>query len=207
MMITRIEDYFEKGCGRCARFDTDDCSARIWQQGLRALRDLCRAAGLEEAVKWGHPCYMHNGRNIALIGAIRAGIGLSFFNAALMRDPENVLRKQGPNTRNPDMIKFSGADEVARLAPVVRAYLSEAIRYAEAGIKPAKDTSELELPDELVTVLDDDPALAEAFAALTPGRQKSYVLMVNGAKALETKLSRIAKARDKILAGKGAHDR
>ncbi len=207
MMITRIEDYFTKGCGRCARFDTDDCSARIWQPGLRALRDLCRAAGLEEAVKWGHPCYMHNGRNIVLIGAVRAGIGLSFFNASLMRDPEKLLQRQGPNTPHPDMIKIGTTDDVARLAPVIRAYLAEAVGYAAAGIKPPKETCALELPDALITALDDDPELAEAFAALTPGRQKSYVLMVNGAKALETKLSRIAKSRVKILAGKGALDR
>jgi uncharacterized protein YdeI (YjbR/CyaY-like superfamily) len=207
MMITQIEDYFDKGCGRCARFDTDDCSARIWRPGLFALRALCRAAGLTEAVKWGHPCYVHNSRNIAIIGATRAGIRLNFFEAALMRDPEGVLQKQGPNTRHPDMITLATAEDVARLVPVIRAYLAEAIGYADAGIKPAKDTSAPELPDALVTALGDDPELAEAFAALTPGRQKSYVLMVNGAKALDTKLSRIAKARDKILAGKCALDR
>ncbi|WP_322888866.1 MULTISPECIES: YdeI/OmpD-associated family protein [unclassified Yoonia] len=207
MMITQIADYFDKGCGRCARFDTDDCAARLWQPGLRALRDLCLAAGLQEVVKWGHPCYMHKGRNIAIIGATRAGIRLSFFNAALMRDPHGVLERQGPNTQHADMIALNTADDAARLAPVITAYLAEAAGYAEAGIKPAKNTSTPDLPTALVTALDDDPALAEAFAALTPGRQKSYVLMVNGAKAQETKMSRIAKARDKILSGKGAQER
>ncbi len=207
MMITQVADYFDNGCGRCDRFATDDCAARLWQPGLRALRDLCLAAGLVEVVKWGHPCYMHHGRNIAIIGATRAGLRLTFFNAALMRDPDGVLRKQGPNTRHPDMIALATPDDVARLAPVITAYLAEAAGYAAAGITPAKDNTPLDLPDALVTALDDDPELAEAFAALTPGRQKSYVLMVNGAKALDTQLSRIAKARDKILAGKGALDR
>lgn len=207
MMITQIADYFDKGCGRCARFATDDCAARIWQPGLRALRDLCLAAGLEEVVKWGHPCYRHQGRNIAIIGATRAGIRLSFFNAALLRDPAGVLQRQGSNSQAADMIALTTAADVARRAPVITAYLAEAVGYANAGITPPKDNTPLDLPEALVTALDDDPVLAEAFAALTPGRQKSYVLMVNGAKALDTKLSCIAKARDKILAGKGAQDR
>jgi uncharacterized protein YdeI (YjbR/CyaY-like superfamily) len=207
MMITQIADYFDKGCGRCARFDTDDCAARLWEPGLRALRDLCLAAGLEEAVKWGHPCYIHKGRNIALIGATRAGIRLNFFNAALMRDPAGVLQKQGPNTRHADMIALRDADDAARLAPTITAYLAEAVSYADAGITPSKDIATPDLPDELVTALDDDPELAEAFGALTPGRQKSYVILVNGAKAPQTRFARIAKARDKILAGKGAQER
>ncbi|MBQ2263419.1 MAG: YdeI/OmpD-associated family protein [Loktanella sp.] len=206
-MITQIEDYFDKGCGRCARFDSDDCAARLWQPGLRMLRAICLEAGLTEAVKWGHPCYVHDGRNIAIIGATRAGIRLNFFNAALLRDPEGVLARQGQNTTHPDMIALNTPDDVARLAPVIRAYLAEAVAYAVAGIKPVKEVGAIDLPDELVSALDDDPELAEAFAALTPGRQKSYVIMVNGAKAETTKLARIARARDKIIAGKGAMER
>ena len=80
-MITEIEDFFTKGCGRCARFDTPDCSARVWGDGLLALRALCREAGLVETVKWGHPCYMHAGRNVALIGALRGDFRLNFFEA------------------------------------------------------------------------------------------------------------------------------
>ncbi|WP_322892607.1 MULTISPECIES: YdeI/OmpD-associated family protein [unclassified Yoonia] len=206
-MITQIADYFDKGCGRCARFATEDCSVQLWQPGLRALRQICLDAGLTEQVKWGHPCYSHQGRNIAIIGAQRGGIRLGFFNPSLMRDPDGVLERQGPNTPHPDVIRLTDADSVARLAPVIAAYLAEAVGYATAGIKPAKPTGEIELPDALITALDDDPELAEAFAALTPGRQKSYVIMVNGAKAEATKRARIARARDKIIAGKGAMER
>lgn len=206
-MITDIETYFDKGCGRCARFETPECSTRIWEPGLRALRRLCVEAGLTEQVKWGHPCYVHAGRNVAIIGAFQGDFRLSFFHPALMTDPEAVLERSGPNTRTPEMIRFDGAEQVARMAPVIAAYLKEAMGYAEAGIKPPRDTSVPNWPDELIEALDADPELAEAFHALTPGRQKSYVILLNGAKKPETRFARIEKARDKILAGKGAMDR
>jgi uncharacterized protein YdeI (YjbR/CyaY-like superfamily) len=206
-MITDVEDFFTKGCGRCERFATPDCSTRQWTDGLDGLRRICREAGLAETVKWGHPCYMHAGRNIAIIGAFRADFRLSFFHAALLRDPEGVLERQGPNTRHPDMIRFTDNANVAKLAPVVLSYLTEAMGYAQAGLKPPKDQSEIDWPDELVEALDADPELAEAFYNLTPGRQKSYVLNLKGAKQPATRLSRINKFRNHILAGKGATER
>ena len=206
-MITDIEDYFSKGCGRCERFATPACSTRQWAQGLSDLRRICRDAGLDETVKWGHPCYMHAGRNIAIIGAFRGDFRLSFFNAALMTDPENILEKQGPNTRHPDMIRFTDSGQVPDSEPVILFYLNEAMSYAEKGIKPPKEERVLELPGELVEALNADPELAEAFRGLTPGRQKSYVINLNSAKKSDTRTARIAKFRDKIIAGKGATER
>jgi uncharacterized protein YdeI (YjbR/CyaY-like superfamily) len=206
-MITDIEDFFTRGCGRCERFDTPDCSTRPWITGLNELRRICREAGLTETVKWAHPCYMHAGRNIVIMGAFRDNFRLTFFNAALMKDPEGVLEKQGEATSAPDMIRFTDNAQPAAMEPVIRAYLSEAMGYAEAGIKPPKLQRELELPEELVEALDADPELAEAYHTLTPGRQRSYVINLNGAKASATRLSRIAKFRDKIISGKGANER
>ena len=206
-MITDIETYFTQGCGRCERFATPDCSTRRWNDGLHHLRRICRDVGLEETLKWAHPCYMHAGRNVAIFGAFRGDFRLSFFDAALLKDPDGILEKQGPNTRHPDMIRFTRNEEVAEKEPIVRAYLHEAMGYAEAGIRPPKEEVELELPDELVESLDSDPELAEAFHALTPGRRKSYVIHLSSAKKPETRFARIAKARDKILAGKGAMER
>ena len=206
-MITEIEDFFAKGCGRCPRFETAECVTQVWAKGLAELRVICRDAGLQETVKWGHPCYMHAGRNIAIIGALKGDFRLSFFNAALMRDPESILEKQGPNTRHNDMIRFTGTGQVTARAPVIRAYLREAMGYAEAGLRPPKDARENELPQEMIEALDADPELAEAFHGLTPGRQRSYVIAVNGAKKPETRIARIAKYRDRIMAGKGAQER
>ena len=148
-MITDIEDFFSKGCGRCDRFATADCSTRQWAHGLNELRRICLASGLVETVKWGHPCYMHAGRNIVIFGAFRGDFRLSFFNAALMTDAEGVLEKQGPNTRHPDMIRFVDNAQVAKMEPVILSYLKEATGYAQAGIKPPKEENEIELPDEL----------------------------------------------------------
>jgi uncharacterized protein YdeI (YjbR/CyaY-like superfamily) len=124
-----------------------------------------------------------------------------------MQDHEGVLERQGANTRHPDMIRFQDSAQVQRMEKTIRAYLEEAIGYAEAGIKPPKEVRELELPDELVDALDSDPVLAEAFFALTPGRQKSYIFNLNSAKKSETRVARILGFRDKILSGKGALDR
>jgi uncharacterized protein YdeI (YjbR/CyaY-like superfamily) len=206
-MITEIEDYFTTGCGRCPRHATPDCATQLWAKGLHNLRALCRAAGLTETVKWGHPCYMHTGRNIAIIGAFRDNFRLTFFNAALMQDPESVLERQGPNTHHPDMIRFSDPAQVAQRKDIILSYLAEAMSYATAGLKPPKQPRDLDLPEELVEALDADPELAEGFFALTPGRQKSYVLHLTSTQTPATRMARIAKARPKILAGKGATER
>lgn len=206
-MITDVSEYFAKGCGRCARFGTADCSVQLWSEGLAALRALCLEAGLVETAKWGHPSYMHAGRNIAIIGAFRGDFVLNFFNAALMTDPEGVLVAQGPNTRHAGTMRFGSAAEVTAQAAMIRAYLVEAMGNADAGSLPPKDTHMPEMPEELTEALDADPELAEAFAALTPGRQKSYVINLNGAKQSQTRMARIVRFRDRILAGKGAQER
>ncbi len=206
-MITDVADYFRDGCGRCDRFATPDCSARFWAQGLAELRALSLAVGLTETAKWGHPTYMFAGRKIAIFGARRGDMRLTFFNAALLRDPEGVLEKQGPNTQTPDMICFRSSSEVAEKAPIITAYLTEAMGYASAGILPKKTPREVEMPPELIEALDFDPDLAEAFAALTPGRQKSWAFHLNTTQNPATRFARIARARGKILAGKGALER
>ena len=206
-MITDPDTYFAQGCGRCDRFATPGCSIRQWLPGLLALRRICLAAGLTEVAKWGHPCYMNAGRNIALIGAFRGDYRLTFLNAALLQDPDGLLVKQGPNSRISDCLRFTDPDAPARLEPAIRAYLAEAMAYAKAGILPPKEVTGLSLPLELVEALDSDPTLAEAFAALTPGRQKSWALHLTDAKAPATRVSRIEKGRVKIMAGKGATER
>jgi uncharacterized protein YdeI (YjbR/CyaY-like superfamily) len=206
-MITQVEEYFARGCGRCARFDTPDCSTRAWIEGLLTLRRICRAAGLQEVAKWGHPVYMHAGRNIAILGAFRGDFRLTFFDAALLQDPEGRLERQGPNSRHPDCLRFTDPAGPARAEPVIRAFLTQCMQVAEQGLRPPKDVAEVDLPAELVEALDADPDLAEAFSALTPGRQKSWALHLSDAKASATRVSRIEKGRAKIMAGKGALER
>lgn len=162
--------------------------------------------GLSEHVKWAHPCYMHAGRNIVLIGALQGDFRLNFMNPGLMKDPDGIMERQGPNTKNPDSIRFTNAAQVAERESSIRAYIAEAMGYAEMGIVQEKVAAEFELPEELIEAMDGDPELAEAFHALTPGRQRSYVIVLGQAKASATRVARIEKLRPKILAGKGAQE-
>jgi len=206
-MITDPDDFFTKGCGRCPRFATSDCSTRRWIDGLNHLRRICLDLGLEETVKWAHPCYLHAGRNIALFGAFRVDFRLSFMNPGLLEDTEGVLEPQGPNSRTPSMIRFTAVGQVAEQEPVIRAYLRQLMDHAEAGTRPPKQDREIDMPDELTEALDADAELAEAFQALTPGRRKSYFYALNQAKQSATRVARIEKLRGRIIAGKGALER
>lgn len=203
-MIKRIEDFFAMGCGRCARFATPDCSARLWAAELAHLRRICLDMGLEEVVKWGHPCYMHAGRNVAILGAFRDDVRITLFHAALLPDPEGLLERQGPNTKHPDALRFRDPEMVVTREPALRALLRAAMAVAESGACAPRTTDAPDLPEELVTALDADPEMAEAFHALTLGRQRSYAIHLVSAKAAATRFARIAKVRGRILAGKGA---
>jgi uncharacterized protein YdeI (YjbR/CyaY-like superfamily) len=206
-VITDVGDYFTKGCGRCPRFATADCSTQVWAPVLASLRELCLEAGLSETVKWGHPCYMHAGRNVAILGALRGEARLSFFHAALLADPEGVLEKPGPNTRHPDTLRITSAARLTAVRGTLQRMLRDAMAHAEAGRTVKRETTTLVLPQELSEALAADAELAAAFAKLTPGRQRSYVINLSGAKKPETRRARVAGFRAKILAGKGALDR
>lgn len=205
-MVTRIEDYLADGCGRCPRFASPDCSARSWAEGLAALREICLSCGLTETVKWGHPCYGHAGRNIAILGAHRADFRLSFFEPGLLA-AQTGLERQGPNSPHPDTFRFRVAAEVSARAPEIRECLHAAMGFAENGVRPSRAPRQIEMPKELAAALDADPDLATAFGALTPGRQRSYTINLNLAKTAATRVARIAKFRPAILAGKGATER
>lgn len=206
-MITDAADFFTRGCGRCARFATPDCSTRPWIAGLEHLRRICLDVGLEETVKWAHPCYMHAGRNIAIFGAFRGDFRLSFMNPGLLVDSAGVLETQGPNGGTPGTIRFTEVEQVGALEPVIRAYLRQLMDHAERGTPPPTTQREIDVPEELTEALDADPELAEAFHALTPGRQRSYLFALNTAKQAATRVARIEKFRSRIIAGKGALER
>ena len=206
-MINDADSYFRDGCGRCERFASDACAARIWHSGQHTLRRLCLDLGLQETVKWGHPCYMHKDRNIALISAFRGDFRLTLFNAALLDDPQQILEKQGPNSQHAEVLRFSDESRVAELQTTIRQYLQQLMHCADQGIRPEKKHRQHDIPDELKDALLADPELDQAFQQLTPGRQRSYLLNLNAAKQSQTRIRRIEKFRPHILAGKGANER
>lgn len=206
-MGDNVDTYFAKGCGRCERFGTPDCSVQIWQEGMLKLRKICLAAGLEETLKWGHAAYRHAGRNIVILGAFRDNFRLTFMDAELLTDKDGLLEKAGPNSSTANLIKFSDAAQVKSLQKKIEAFLEVAKTQAAEGKRPKRKPASFTLPDELVAALADDSALAKAFNKLTPGRQRSYVLNLESAKQVSTRLARIEKFRPKIMASKGATER
>ena len=177
-----------------------------WPGEIEALRPILLGAGLTEAIKWGKPCYSHEGRNIAIIQEMKAFLSLMFFKGALLADREGILREQGPNSRSARRIEFTSVDDVSRLAETISAYMHEAIAVEEAGIE-VEPPPELVLVGELRQRLDDDPALEAAFESLTPGRRREYNLYFSDAKRSETRIARIEKHARRILEGKSLRDR
>ena len=180
--------------------------AQLWPDEIAALRPILLGSGLTEEIKWGKPCYSHGGANIVIVQEMKRFLALMFFKGALLSDPEGVLRDQGPNSRSARRIEFASVDDVERLSPTVAAYIDEAIDVEEAGLEVGP-APEPELVEELVERLEADPALAEAFESLTPGRRREYNLYFSGAKQSTTRAGRIEKYAQQILDGKGMRDR
>ena len=183
-------------------------TAELWREEALALRTILLDCGLGEDLKWGKPCYSHDGANICIIQRMTGFLALLFFKGALIRDEAGILAPQGPNARAGYRATFTSVADVERMAGDIRACVRGAIEVEKRGLKVEKpDPGDLDLPDELVDACDDDPDLRTAFEALTPGRQRGYVLHVAGAKQSATRTARIDKHRARIMAGKGLHDR
>jgi len=178
-----------------------------WREELLALRAILREMPLSEEFKWYSPVYTAHGGNVAIVWGFKDYCGLGFFKGALMKDPEGILVQQGENSRSARVMKFHGVDEIAEQDAVIRAYVAEAIANEKAGLKVDLPKDDLDYPEELVDRLDGDPEFRAAFEALTPGRQRGWVLHFSQPKQSKTRVSRIDKAAAKILAGKGMHDR
>lgn len=177
-----------------------------WAEEVAALRQVLLGCGLEETIKWGKPCYVHDGRNVVLVQAMKDFLALMFFKGALLDDPDGVLEAQGPNSRAARRMCFTSVDDVSRLAGTVRAYVAAAVEVEESGAE-VEPPPEPELVEELRVRLEQDAALKAAFESLTPGRRRGYNLHIADAKRSETRAARVDKHVPRILEGKGLHDR
>lgn len=188
--------------------EVDDYIGRSdkWPAEITALRPILLNAGLTEDIKWGKPCYSHEGKNVVIIQEMNDFLALMFFKGALLDDPDAVLKEQGPNSRSAKRIEFASVQDVEELAGTIAGYLENAIAVAEAGLDVGPAPA-LDLVEELSNRLERDPALEAAFESLTPGRQREYNLYFAGAKQARTRELRIEKHVPKILAGKGLRDR
>ena len=178
-----------------------------WQEEFTRLRRILLDTGLSEDLKWGEPCYTLNGANIVLIHGFKDYCALLFFKGALMSDTAGVLIQQTKNVQAARQIRFTNADEISGMENVLKAYVAEAAEIERSGAKiDFKGTDEFAVPEEFQAKIDSTPSLKTAFEALTPGRQRAYLLHFAQPKQAKTRESRIEKAMPQILAGKGLND-
>lgn len=176
-----------------------------WPDEMTELRSILLHAGLEEDIKWGKPCFSHDGHNIAILQEMKGFLSLMFFKGALLKDKSKVLVEQGPNSRSAKRVEFTSVDDVTKLTRAIAALIKEAIDIEHAGLT-VEPAPELVLVEELEQRLASDRKLRMAFEALTPGRKREYNLHVSSAKQAKTRIDRIEGFAPKILAGKGLRD-
>jgi uncharacterized protein YdeI (YjbR/CyaY-like superfamily) len=201
-----IDQFLLEGCMRCSLGATPACKALFWTDILEFLRQLILETELQEERKWGVPTYTINGKNVVMLGVFKDSCVLSFIKGQLIPDPKGLLELPGPNSREGRILRFTHLSQAVQLEKEIRNYLQEAIQVERSGKKAAPSSSPQMLPDELQQKFTEHPGLETAFFALTPGRQRGYLIHFSGAKQSPTRLSRIEKCIPKIFAGKGMMD-
>jgi uncharacterized protein YdeI (YjbR/CyaY-like superfamily) len=180
---------------------------RKWQEELVKLRTIILDFPLTEEVKWRLPSYSFHNSNVVILQLFKEYCAIMFFKGALLKDAKGLLVKPGENTQASRQIRFTSVREIVELESTLKAYIKEAIEAEKKGLKVnLKKTSEFTIPDEFQNKLDKLPALKAAFDALTPGRQRGYILYFSGAKQSKTRESRVEKKMQQILDGKGLDD-
>ncbi len=181
--------------------------AKKWQKETDKLRKIARDCDLTEELKWGKSCFTFLKKNVAVVIPLKESCALSFFKGALLKDPKNILEKIGEHTQAARWIKFTSQKEITALQSTLTRYLYEAIALEESGKKvELKKPSEYPIPEELQAVIDHNSVLKAAFEALTPGRRKSYIFHISGAKQAKTRSARAEKCVPMILSGRGFNE-
>jgi uncharacterized protein YdeI (YjbR/CyaY-like superfamily) len=180
--------------------------AKEWREESRKMRQIALACGLTEELKWNKPCYSFQGSNVVIIQGFRDYCALMFCKGALLKDAKGVLTKPGEHTQAARQARFTSLQEIVRMEPLLKSYINEAIAAEKAGLEVKFKTTPEPVPAELQRKLDESPALKKAFGALTPGRQRAYILFISSAKQSTTREARVEKYRQRILSGKGMLD-
>lgn len=203
----KVNQFFLDGCGRCPLTATPNCRVHQWQEELDFLRNMLLATELTEDLKWGFPCYTYQGKNVLMLGAFKESCTLSFMKGVLIEDNKGLLEKPGENSQSGRVIRFSGLTKIIENEALIRDYVQAAIDIEKKGLKVEDlPKTELVVPDELLDKFDEIPTLKTAFYALTPGRQRAYLIHFNSAKQVQTRVARIVKYIPKIFEGKGFNE-
>jgi uncharacterized protein YdeI (YjbR/CyaY-like superfamily) len=204
---TNVDQFFVDGCGRCPLGGTPDCKVHLWPTELEVLRGLLLESDLHEESKWGFPCYTLQGKNVLMLGVFNDYCSISFFKGALIENDFGLLVKPGPNSQAARLIKFTSMDQIVQQESEIKDLIQQAIDIEKAGrIVEFKKNPE-PIPEELLGQFNEDPAFESAFLALTPGRQRGYILHIGQAKQAKTRLARIEKYKPMIMSGIGLHDK
>lgn len=178
-----------------------------WREEFEKLRTIVLDCQLTEELKWGKPCYSFDGKNIVLIHGFKEYCALLFVKGALLKDPDGILIQQTENVQAARQIRFTGVREIVDIEPVLKAYIYEAIEVEKAGLEvDFKRNTEFIIPEELQNKFDEIPALKTSFEALTPGRQRAYILYFSEPKQSKTREARVEKCIQQIIGGKGLND-
>jgi uncharacterized protein YdeI (YjbR/CyaY-like superfamily) len=181
--------------------------AKQWQEEFKKLRSILLGCQLAEELKWGKPCYSFQNSNVVIMQGFKEYCALLFCKGALLKDTKGILVQQTENVQAARQIRFTNLREIVALEAIVKAYIREAIEVEKAGLQVVyKKTSEFKMPEEFQNKLNELPALKTAFEALTPGRQRGYLLYFSAAKQSQTRASRVEKCMRQILKGKGLDD-
>ncbi len=181
--------------------------AKKWQEAVNLLRAIALDCGLTEELKWGCPCYTLDGNNIVLIHDFKEYCAFLFFKGALLKDREGILIQQTENVQSARQIRFTNALQIVEMKATLKSFILQAIEVEKAGLKvELKKTTEYSIPAEFQNKLDHIPDLKAAFEALTPGRQRGYLLHFSAPKQSKTREARVEKYMPKILSGKGLDD-
>jgi len=182
-------------------------NAKKWRKEMEKLRRILLGCQLTEELKWGKPCYMFQTSNVVVILPLKEYCALLFCKGALLKDAHGILVKAGENTQAARQIRFTHLREIVEKEAILKAFIQQATEAEKAGLKVNyKKITEFKIPEELQKKLDEIPALKTAFKALTPGRQRGYLLYFSAAKQSKTRESRVEKCRQQILNGKGLND-
>lgn len=205
-MNTSPDQYFIDGCGRCSLGGTPKCKVHTWAAELALLRSLIQNTELTEECKWGVPCYTLDGKNVLMLSAFKEYCCISFLKGALLKDDKNLLTKQGEYGQSGRLVKITTIDEIVKYEQAIVDFIDQAITNEKAGLKVETRPNPEPIPEELQAVLIDDPTFRDAFFALTPGRQRGYIIHFSQPKQSKTRIARIEKYTPQILNGEGMHD-
>lgn len=207
MNNTNADSFLADGCGRCSKFKTPACKALLWNKPLVALRATLLASGLTEEMKWGFPCYTLGGKNVAMLLALKDHCGVSFFRGAELKAAEGLLESAGENAQASTQFRFRSLQEVQAQQGVLVTLLDEAIQLERAGARRRTASPEMAMAEELALLLAADASLHAAWEALTPGRRRSHLLHIKGAKQAETRVRRAESCVAFVLEGRGFNER